>query len=108
MRCQRNERPADRPVYAQRPKPAPEDTREAMLAAVPGVSAGTARALLERFGTIGALLAAGPDEWQCVPGIGPERVRALCTAFDVAMPEPAKRRRQTVGPTGDGAGRLRP
>lgn len=97
VRCQQVERPADRPVYAQRPKPAPEDTREAMLAAVPGVSAVTARALLERFGTIGELLAAGPGEWQRVPGVGPERVRALCEAFDVAMPVPGKRRRQAPG-----------
>jgi ERCC4-type nuclease len=90
VRCQRVEHPADRPVYAQRPKPALEDTREAMLAAVPGVSAVTARALLERFETITELIAAGPDEWLRVPGIGPERVRALCEAFSVSAPGPRR------------------
>jgi ERCC4-type nuclease len=44
-----------------------------MLAAVPGVSAVTGRALLERFGSISALIAAGPEAWRSVPGVGAER-----------------------------------
>lgn len=102
VRCQRVELPADRPVYAQRPKPAVTDTWEAMLAAVPGVSAVTARALLERFETIAGLIAAGPEGWREVPGVGPERVRTLCEAFSLPVPE--RRRAQTGG----GSPKVRP
>jgi ERCC4-type nuclease len=78
VRCQETEPAAERPAYAQRPRPKPgNETAEAFLAAVPGISTGSARALLERFGSVADVLAAGPDEWLKVPGIGPERVRAL-------------------------------
>jgi ERCC4-type nuclease len=78
VRCQETEPAAERPAYAQRPRPKPGDeTAEAFLAAVPGISTGSARALLERFGSVADVVAAGPDEWLTVPGIGPERVRAL-------------------------------
>jgi ERCC4-type nuclease len=78
VRCQETEPAAERPVYAQRPRPKPgNETAEAFLAAVPGISTGSARALLERFGSVADVVAAGPDEWLTVPGIGPERVRAL-------------------------------
>lgn len=78
VRCQEIEPAADRPAYAQRPRPKPgTETAEALLAAVPGISTGTARALLERFGSVADVIAAGPDAWLTVPGIGPERVRAL-------------------------------
>jgi DNA excision repair protein ERCC-4 len=78
VRCQRVEAAAERPAYAQRPKAAggPE-AAEALLAAVPGISATSARALLAHFGSIAAVLAADPDEWLTVPGIGAERARAL-------------------------------
>lgn len=67
----------DRPRYAQRLKPSSEQAREAVLAAVPGVSVVGARALLERFGTVAGVVAAGREEWLGVPGIGPARAAAL-------------------------------
>jgi DNA excision repair protein ERCC-4 len=86
VRCQRVEPPADRPVYAQRPKaPAGLDAAEAMLAAVPGISTSSARALLERFGSVAAVMAAGPEEWLTVPGIGPDRARALAETLAVRV-----------------------
>jgi hypothetical protein len=82
VRCQEVEPAADRPAYAQRPRPKPGDeTAEAMLAAVPGVSTTSARALLERFGSVAGVVAADPAEWLSVPGIGPERARALEETF---------------------------
>ena len=53
VRCQEVEPAADRPAYAQRPRPKPGDeTAEAMLAAVPGdldhLGSGVARAIRER------------------------------------------------------------
>jgi ERCC4-type nuclease len=69
-----------RPAYAQRPR-APIRSSEATLAAVPGVSVKTARALLARFGSIGGMIAAGPSQWQEVPGVGVARRRALMEAL---------------------------
>jgi DNA excision repair protein ERCC-4 len=78
VRCQQVEAAADRPAYAQRPRPKPGDeTAEALLAAVPGISTTSARALLERFGSVAGVVAADPTEWLSVPGIGHERARAL-------------------------------
>ena len=48
---------------------------------VPGISDTTARALLERFGSVEGLLAAGPDEWAGVNGVGPVRAHALAEAL---------------------------
>jgi ERCC4-type nuclease len=89
VRCQETEPAADRPAYAQRPRPKPgNETAEAFLAAVPGISTGTARALLERFGSVADVVAAGPDEWLTVPGIGPERVRALQETLNLRRDAP--------------------
>lgn len=77
VRCQRTEPPADRPTYAQRPKPAGTEVAEALLAAVPGISTSSARALLAHFGSVAGVLSAGPEQWIEVPGIGPDRARAL-------------------------------
>jgi ERCC4-type nuclease len=78
VRCQQVEPAADRPAYAQRPRPRPGDeTAEALLAAVPGISTTSARALLERFGSVAGVVAADPADWLSVQGIGPERARAL-------------------------------
>ena len=71
----------DRPSYAQRLKPPLEMVPEAMLAAVPGISVAGARAMLERFGSIAAVLAADEREWLEVPGIGPRRAAALRSAI---------------------------
>lgn len=68
----------DRPRYAQAPKPLPgAAAAEAMLAAVPGISTVNARALLSRFGSVAAVLAAGREAWLSVPGIGPTRADAI-------------------------------
>ena len=84
VRCQEIEPAAERPAYAQRPRPKPGDeTAEALLAAVPGISTTSARALLERFGSVAAVVAADPAEWGTVPGIGPERARALEETFNL-------------------------
>jgi ERCC4-type nuclease len=82
VRCQEIEPAAERPAYAQRPRPKPgEETAEALLAAVPGISTTSARALLDRFGSVAAVVAADPADWLAVPGIGPERARALEQTF---------------------------
>jgi ERCC4-type nuclease len=61
VRCQQREPAADRPAYAQRPRPkADEETGEAVLAAVPGISTSWAGALLENFGSVAAVIAAQP------------------------------------------------
>jgi Fanconi anemia group M protein len=70
----------DRPSYAQRLKPPETLVREAMLAAVPGISVTGARALLERFGSVAAVIGAEEDELLRVPGIGQKRVGALRSA----------------------------
>lgn len=54
-----------------------EGSGEAVLAAVPGISSSSARALLARFGSLTAVVSARPDEWLAIPGIGPDRARAL-------------------------------
>lgn len=71
----------DRPTYAQRLKRPSELVPEAMLAAVPGISVAGARALLERFGSVSAIVAADECDWLDVPGIGPRRAAALRSAI---------------------------
>jgi ERCC4-type nuclease len=71
----------DRPTYAQRLKPRQALISEAMLAAVPGISVAGARALLEHFGSVSAVVAGRDDEWLRVPGIGPRRAAALRSAI---------------------------
>jgi ERCC4-type nuclease len=53
----------------------------AVLAAVPGISDTTARALLTRFGSVEGVLQAGPEEWAQVGGIGTVRAHALAEAL---------------------------
>jgi ERCC4-type nuclease len=73
-----------RPAYAQRPKaPVGVGAAEAALSAIPKVSSVTARALLAEFGSLAAVVAADPREWQRVPGVGPQRARALLTTIRV-------------------------
>jgi Fanconi anemia group M protein len=71
-------RPRDRPVYAQSPQrdprvPAPERA----LAAAPGVSTITARALLSEYGSLINVLLATPDDLRRVPGVGRRRAMAV-------------------------------
>jgi ERCC4-type nuclease len=52
-----------------------------VLAAVPGISNRTARALLEHFGSVEGVLEAGPDRWAEVEGIGSVRAHVLAAAL---------------------------
>ena len=76
----------DRPVYAQRSTRAHASVPEAMLAAVPGISTVTARALLCEFRTVAGITAAGPAAWTRVPGMGERRSRALWEALHLRRP----------------------
>jgi ERCC4-type nuclease len=68
---------ADRPRYAQQPRAAPALAAEAMLAAVPGISMTSARALLAQFGSVAGVIMAGEKALHEVPGMGPKRAKAL-------------------------------
>ncbi len=93
VRCQRVGLAPEKPAYAQRPK-AGTTAPEAALASIPGISVVTARALLRRFGTLAAVLAADPKEWRAVEGVGPKRARALHEALTAtASQEDASRPR---------------
>ena len=77
-RAARRSSSRDRPVYAQRPKPS---TAEGVLAAVPGISTMSARALLGRFGSLQAIVNATDADLRDVQGIGPVRARNLRAAI---------------------------
>jgi ERCC4-type nuclease len=81
MRCGGLRLCRDRPAYAQRLKPQGTLVREAMLACVPGISVASARALLERFGSITGVVEADPHDLRAVAGIGPARAESLRRAF---------------------------
>jgi Fanconi anemia group M protein len=51
--------------------------KERVLRALPGVGPEIARRLLERFGTVAAVVAAPAAELQQVPGVGPKRAAVL-------------------------------
>ena len=72
LRQARRGRAQSRPEVAPRMAPPGVD----VLAAVPGISNRTARALLERFGSVGGVLKAGPERWAEVDGIGSVRAHA--------------------------------
>jgi DNA excision repair protein ERCC-4 len=68
----------ERPVYAQRPQRHPRITSaEQALAAVPGLSTVTARALLSHFGSLYAVVSATKEEHEAVVGVGRVRAEAL-------------------------------
>ncbi len=48
---------------------------------MPGISHRSATALLERFGTLRAVVDAGPEQWTEVKGIGAVRAKALADAL---------------------------
>ena len=86
VRCQRSEEAPQRPAYTQRPKPVPgQAAAETLLAAVPGISSTSARALLEQFGSVADVLAADPKDWLKVPGIGRERAEALAATLHTSF-----------------------
>jgi DNA excision repair protein ERCC-4 len=80
-----NAKRRDRALYAQRPKPE-TTTPEAMLAAVRGVSQQTAKAMLDEFGSIAALVRASPEELARVPGIGPKRAALVNEVLNRSQP----------------------
>jgi ERCC4-type nuclease len=74
-----------RPGYAQRAQRlAGMPAAQAALAAVPGISTVRAQALLDRFGTLAAVVSANESEWEEVRGIGPRRSRAMALTFHAA------------------------
>lgn len=81
VRCQREASSPELPPLVPRATIPPDSVPEAMLAAVPGISTVTARALLERFGSLAGVARADPGDLLAVPGIGKERVRALLGAL---------------------------
>jgi ERCC4-type nuclease len=95
VRSQRSCRQADRPVYAQRPSPPSREVPEAMLAAVPGISTARARALLEQFGTVPNVLAAGREGWLQVAGIG----QKIADEFEATLRGGASLRSNEAGKT---------
>ncbi len=99
-RLQKRPRAGGRPAYAQRPKGS-RDAAEAMLAAVPGISTRCARSLLDRFGSLAAVLAANQSDWLSVPGIGPKRASALAQtlAHDRRLASRSPRRGERPGPS---------
>jgi ERCC4-type nuclease len=80
----------DKPVYAQGPKDRLHPG-EALLGSIPGISVMTARALLRRFGTVSAVVAASPTDWMTVKGVGERRAKALTAAFDSSSAHDAPR-----------------
>jgi ERCC4-type nuclease len=88
MRSRKNRRSTR--VFASKSSSAPE----AMLAAVPGISVVTARALLERFGSVEGVIDAGPERWLSTRGVGPKRALALTQTLAA--------NRRTLSPPGTG------
>jgi ERCC4-type nuclease len=72
------------------------DGARAMLSAAPGISTGCAQALLDQFGSVADVIAAGPTRWLEVPGIGPVRAaslaRILCHRTDALSRAQSARR----------------
>jgi ERCC4-type nuclease len=85
----------DAVFLARNPTPPPE----AMLAAVPGISVVSARALLSEFGTIADIAEAGRERWLSVPGIGPVRASALDRAFRQGQRLPSRPRSGRPAPS---------
>jgi ERCC4-type nuclease len=88
------ERSGPPPVAARRASTAardPQSAQQAALTGVPGLGPARARALLERFGSIHGVKAAGETGWRAVPGVGPQLVRALATFFERSpLPPPPR------------------
>ena len=82
-------------VFASRSSSPPE----AMLAAVPGISTVTARALLGHFGSIAAVVDADPSDWLSIRGVGPKRAHALSAALAQRPRPPSRARSARPGPS---------
>jgi ERCC4-type nuclease len=77
----------DRPFYGHRPRRSRTvHPAEQALAAAPGVSTVTARALLRRFGSLHQVVSAPSDELRQVPGVGRARAAALASMIHDRWP----------------------
>jgi ERCC4-type nuclease len=77
-------RPAGEPRLRAMPRRPTEDrmqVAEDVLGCLPGVSSVGARRLLEHFGSLAAVFAAGDDELREVAGFGPVRAERLAALF---------------------------
>lgn len=66
---------------ARKPKN-PDRLLESVLGALPGISVKNAQRLLERFGTLQAVLNAPEEDLRQTPGVGPKRASALAKTFN--------------------------
>jgi ERCC4-type nuclease len=73
----RDQATRNRPVFAQRPRSSRSDAIEAALAAAPGISVVTARAVLTRFSSIEELSGATVNDLQRIPGVGIRRAESI-------------------------------
>jgi ERCC4-type nuclease len=80
LRARQRDRPPYRVNHARKRR-RPRRVAEAALLAVPGISVVTAQALLDRFGTLGEIVAASPEDWMTVRGVGQTRAAALTRTF---------------------------
>jgi ERCC4-type nuclease len=71
----------DRPVFAQRPRSTENPPAVAALAAATGVSVETARSVLERYGTLGAVSQATQDDLRRIPRVGAKKAEAIVALF---------------------------
>ena len=60
-----------------------------LLAAIPGISVDSSKGLITRFGSIAAVALATEADLQSVPGVGPERARAILQALNQPTPSQA-------------------
>jgi DNA excision repair protein ERCC-4 len=73
----RDQATRERPVFAQRPKSSPPSAIEAAVAAAPGVSVITARAVLTEFPSINELSKATVADLQRISGVGIRRAESI-------------------------------
>ena len=59
----------------------PIELQEYMLRAVPDINAATAKAMLEKFGSLRAIFAASAKDLTALPGIGPKRAKKIAAFF---------------------------
>jgi ERCC4-type nuclease len=71
----------DRPVFAQRPQVTQNSPAVTALAAAPGVSIETARSIIERYETLGAVSRATRDDLRRIPGVGAKKAGAIVDLF---------------------------
>ena len=63
--------------HPKRRSPSPQLQMRYLVEDLPGIGPKTARALLERFGTLRGLFNADEEELRQVPGVGPKRARQI-------------------------------